>query len=232
MFKKIGLLISLLVLGSGLSYGSDGLLTNYGLEASGTLDYYSSYVWRGFTLDDDPVIQPGFNVSGHGFTVSFWGSFDYGNKDGLASDETDFIVDYTKSFGDISVSAGNTVYGFPGGQTYSTELYVGLGLGKLPLDPGIIYYYDNGTGEGSYISVDGSLVISKLNIGLHIGINNELFIIGNGGDYAITLGSEIQLTQKLTFSPAVGYSIPFGDLEDKNDGNQDSKLYGGFSIGF
>ena len=45
-------------------------LSEYGIGISGSLDFYSQYVWRGFLLDSDPVIQPGIGISFAGLTLS------------------------------------------------------------------------------------------------------------------------------------------------------------------
>lgn len=213
-----------------------GVLEDNDLSISGAMDYFSSYVWRGFTLDNDPVLQPGLNVSGYGITVSFWGSFDFENNDGIPSDETDLVINYSKEIGDFGFSIGNTWYDFPGFQVDSKELYIGISLNKVPLAPKITYFNDYGTGEGTYISIDGSYGIKvkelPVDLGLHLGLNNELFIAGSGSDYAVSLGTSFALSSTVSCSPSISYSMPAGDLADEADGNQESKIYGGFSLGF
>lgn len=221
----------------------DGILPALEIEASGTLDVYSRYVWRGFTLDTDPVVQPGFNLSGYGVTLSFWSSFDADSNDGTNSDEVDFVIDYTKEFDGFSVSAGHTNYDFPGVATYSKEWYVGASFDVL-LAPSITYYQDygkeeNGGADGRYISlgISHSFTIVEdpsitLDLGANIGFNNELFIKGDGGDYLLTAGLTVPLTKTLSMSPVMGYAIPFGDLEDVNVGSQKNRFYAGLSLGF
>ena len=57
------------------------------VTASGTIDYYSRYVWRGQYLDRDNVIQPGFSFTVKGFTIGYWANFDMENKDSLPAAE-------------------------------------------------------------------------------------------------------------------------------------------------
>ena len=225
------------------AYAADGLLTQANIAASATMDVYSRYVWRGFTLDTDPVIQPGFSLSGYGLTVSYWGSFDADNNDLLASDENDFIVDYTYALEDVNLSLGNTYYDFPGANTYSNEWYVAAGFPKLPLAPVVKYYYDygdqdHGGGDGQYIwagiSHSFSLVKEQgisLDMAASVGLNKELYIRGDGGDVGLSAGIGIPLTATLKLTPKIGYAIPFGDLKDAADGNQKNRFYSGISLG-
>ena len=233
----------MLVVPTAYAEYEDGFLPVLEIEASGTLDVYSRYVWRGFTLDGDDVVQPGFNLSGYGLTLSFWSSFDADSNDGANSDEVDFVIDYTKEFEDFSVSAGHTNYDFPGAAAYSKEWYVGTAFDVIG-SPTITYYQDygkeeNGGADGSYLNLGVSHSFTvfadpeiTLDLGASIGFNDKLFIVGEGGDYLITAGVTVPLTKSLSMSPVMGYTIPFGDLEDANDGNQKNRFYTGLSLGF
>ena len=222
----------------------EGLLPRLDIEASGSLDVYSQYIWRGFALDTDPVLQPGFSLSGHGITFSFWSSWDFDNNDSLDGDEVDYVLDYTYELEDFSVSLGHTYYEFPGTDTFSREFYGGIALANMPLSPAFTFYYDygdegQGGGDGQYITLEVShsfpledaLGIS-LDLSGRVGYNNELFIVGEGGDGLLSAGVTIPLTESLSISPSANYSIPFGDLEDSADGNQAEEFYGGFSLAY
>ncbi len=222
----------------------EGLLPNLGIEASGTLDVYSQYLWRGFALDTDPVLQPGFNLSAHGFTFSFWSSWDFDNNDALDSDEIDYAIDYTYDFDFASVSAGHTYYEFPGTDTFSREFYAGLALNDVLLSPTVTYYYDHGDeaqggGDGHYVNLGIShslTLIDDLDISLDlsgsVGYNEKLFIAGEGGDGLVRAGLTIPLAKGLTLAPSVNYAMPFGDLDDSADGNQRDRFYYGFSLAY
>ncbi|MFH1995242.1 MAG: hypothetical protein ABIJ24_06075, partial [Nitrospinota bacterium] len=211
---------------------------------SGSLDYYSRYVWRGFTLDKDAVMQPGLSFSSKGFTLALWSSFDTDNKDSLSSDEIDVTIDYTKEMGDISLSVGNTYYSFPEAGTYSKEYYVGLGFSALPLSPSLTFYGDygdesTGGGDGYYVSLGlsnstaiGDTYGITLETGLTVGYNSELFILGEGYDLLASLGFNIPLKEKLSIAPVISYAAPFGDLEDEADGNQEEITFGGVSLAY
>ncbi len=228
----------------GEVFAEEGMLNKAGVEASGTLDYYSKYVWRGFLLDSDSVIQYGFDLSKYGLTLSFWGSQDVENDDALDSDELDYIVDYTKEFENVSLSLGHTYYDFPETDTTSKEFYIGTTLPNMLLGPTLAYYHDygdesDGGGDGDYIVLEVSHSFglaedssASFDLGGHVGYNDGLFINGEGGDYLVSVGFTIPLTENLSFVPNANYSIPFGDVEDVDDGNQDDEFYGGFSLGY
>ncbi len=228
----------------GAAWAGETLLSELDIEASGSLDVYNRYVWRGFTLDTDPVVQPGFSLSGYGVTASFWGSWDADNNDASNSDEVDFVVDYTKEFDDFSVSLGHTYYDFPGSSLYSREFYLGIAMSDFPLSPSLTYYHDygdedNGGGDGDYavlsLSQGFDLVEEygiTLDLGASVGYNHELFITGDGGDFLGSIGLTVPLTENLTMCPSVNYAVPFSDLSDSNDGNQDNRFYAGVSLGY
>ena len=248
MFKRMLLVVSIVVVSSVLftqNVKADfekGILPEYAIEATATIDVYNKYMWRGFTLDTDPVIQPGFNLSGYGFTLSYWGSYDASQDDGSTSDEQDFVIDYTLDFEAASVSLGHTYYAFPTADSYSKEWYVGVSL-PIILSPSVVYYKDygkedQGGGDGTYLCLAASYSIIAfeepeitLDLGASVGFNDKLFIAGEGGDIILTAGLNIPITRSLSMSPVVGYVSPFGDLKDVNDGNQKKRTYGGVSIG-
>ncbi len=224
-----------------------GILESLDIAATGTLDFYSSYVWRGFTLDEDPVVQPSFSLASKGFTFTFWSSWDTDNNDGLNSDEIDLVVDYARSFDILSLSVGHTYYDFPGTNGNSREFYVGAGLSKvpvrdIPITSSLKFYRDygdqnDGGGLGNYLelALGYSKVLSEekgisLDLGTVVGYNHELFISGDGGQSTFKVGMTVPLTKNLTMKPNVNYTIPFADLSRGSDGGQDQIFWGGFSM--
>ena len=213
------------------------------IEVSADISAYSSYMWRGFKIDGDPVVQSGISISGYGVTLSAWGDFatDTGDYGLLKQEEFDYAIDYTYKFDKLSLSAGYTYYDFPSSETLSREYYIGAGL-DVPMSPTLTFYHDYGKeecggGDGDYIVLASSYSVPlgntvTLDLSGHIGYNNELFIEGEGGDMTLGFGFTIPLTEKLTFSPNINYSIPFGDLKDSDDGEQDNEFYGGFTLAY
>ncbi|MBU0650509.1 hypothetical protein KKC59_01210, partial [bacterium] len=225
-------------------YAEGGILEKYDIDLEVTADtaFNSEYMWRGFKLDDDPVMQQGVYIAGYGFTASVWGNFDIDSDDALDSDEVDYALDYTYEFKKFSASAGITYYDFPGTDAFSREYYVGLGL-KTLLSPTITFYRDfgkesSGGGNGIYtvVGVSHSFNIGDdgvaLDLSAHVGYNHELFIEGEGEDAGIGAALSIPLSEKVKLIPNINYSVPFDDLKDSNDGNQDDEFYGGVKFEF
>jgi hypothetical protein len=113
----------------------------------------------------------------------------------------------------------------------------------VPLNPFITWYHDysdedSGGGDGDYVVLDVGHTFSfeekplAVELAGHVGYNDELFINGTGGDVGLSAGLPIELTDNLTFTPQIAYSIPYGDLEDEDDGNQSDEFYGGCVIAF
>ena len=214
------------------------LLAKSGITASGTMDVYTDYVWRGFLIDSDNVIQPGLKAGGYGVTASVWGNLDYEGND-FDSDELDYVIDYTYAMENMSLSAGHTYYDFFGTDLYSKEFYAGVTFTSAAFAPSLFWFHDygdeaHGGGDGDYAAVSGSYTAAipgvestSIVITGRAGYNNGLFISGEGFDVLMTAGLPIKLTGTLTFTPTIAYSIPFGDLADEEDGNQNDRFYGG-----
>ncbi|MDD5254786.1 MAG: hypothetical protein PHR11_01880 [Candidatus Omnitrophica bacterium] len=235
----------------------EGLLADLGFELSGDLAFNSIYMWRGIMLDGDPVVQPGFYVktpeSKFGrLKLGWWMSHDLENRDALKSSETDLIVDYTYNFPSFDVSVGHTYYDFPDalpadGATkgWSREFYAGFSFPKIFLSPSVFYYYDygrkeDGGGEGNYTVLNLAYSIpmtirknqASLDFTAHLGHNNKLYYRGTGGDAACGVGLTLPLTSNLSCKPNVNYSVPWGNISDKGNGNQKSRFYAGIYLSY
>lgn len=219
-----------------------GILEDLPIEFSADIAINSKYLWRGFVLDNDPVMQEGIYLGLQGFTVSIWGSFDIDNDDTLNSDEVDYALDYTKEFDNLSLSLGHTYYDFPATDLSSKEFYLGAGWDAF-LSPSLTWYHDygneaSGGGDGEYIilELDHSLPLGatslSLDLGGHFGYNDALFIKGNGRDVALSAGLTIPLKAGVTLSPSLNCSLTSGDLKDSNDGNQGDEFYSGLTLSF
>ena len=91
-----------------LFVGTTGLLATGANAADATVgvDFASSYVTRGATMNEDPVAQPyleisGMEIAGRAITVGTWANYDF-MMDGAESDEFSEI-DYYAS---IDLGAG------------------------------------------------------------------------------------------------------------------------------
>jgi hypothetical protein len=227
-----------------------GLFNEAGITVTGDIAYYSAYVWRGFLLDGDNVVQPGIYIAGPAtkfgtVTAKFWSSHDLDNADSRHSEEYDYILDYTFGFNDISVSLGHTYYDFPETDSFSREFYAGIVLPKAFLSPSVFVYRDygdpeDGGGAGTYtvlnaaysIPVTAARYACSLDLSGHYGYNHELFINGKGGDIGLGVGFAVPLTKNATLVSNVNYSLALSDLEKESDGNQKERLFAGLTLKF
>ncbi len=223
------------------------------IAVTGSTSFYSKYMWRGFRLDDDYVLQPSINISAFkGWNLNIWSSFDTDNSaDSTNSDETDTTLTYTHkienlkilgmSLKPVGITVGHVYYDFPGTNTFSKESLLGFSY-EIFLSPSLSWYHDysresQGGGDGDYLvlNLTHSLpLIKKYGISLdlsgHVGYNKHLFIRGEGGDILATTGITVPLTKNLTFSPTVNYNAPFGGMSDKDDGNKDPEFFWGTTL--
>src|SRR5437867_797956 len=114
----------------GMVYADEEQKTVFGdvliaanVSVDGSITYNSKYIWRGFKLDDDPVLQPSITFNAfNGWAVNVWSNFDVGQEDELNSDDIDTVVTYSHTFENLSVSVvqlnpltitvGHTYYDF------------------------------------------------------------------------------------------------------------------------
>lgn len=218
------------------------LLDGTGVTLGGTMDYYSSYLWRGQTLDKDPVVQPGLTAGYKGFSLGYWSSMAVSeDKTAGASNEVDMTVSYSRSFGKLGLSVGHIAYEFPStGYAGTKEYFVGLTVAELPFSLGLSYYNDYDDADG----IKGTFTILSLGkefAKLGESPLNGLLSYGSYGDYGafktgavLTLGvsSSVSLTEKITALPSIYYVATSGDLADEAIGNQKGGVYGGVSLSF
>lgn len=250
--KAIGIFILIFFMGiSGKIFAQDegkGLLSSLNFEVSGGLSVFSQYVWRGFIMDRDAVIQPEIYVATPKtkfgkIKIGMWANQGLENSDDYNSDEFDYIFDYTYDFKYLSFSLGHTYYDFTGVNKFSREFYVGLSFPEIFLSPSVYFYRDygdpnNGGGLGNYTLVSGAYSLPfvikgyhlSLDLSAHVGVNHNLFIDGDGGDAGIKVGLAMPLHKNLKLTPNVNYSIPFGDLARESRGNQKERFYGGVTL--
>lgn len=123
---------------------------DHGWGGEVTLPLYSKYLSRGALAIDDPVMQPGATLSGHGFTFNVWGNYNLTDKVGRKDKftEVDLTGEYAFSLGDFSLPLGVVHYLYPNmTQPNTTELYAGLSYNAL-VTPTLKLYQDVGDVRG------------------------------------------------------------------------------------
>lgn len=223
------------------------------IQVTGATAFYSKYMWRGFRLDDDYVLQPSININAFkGWNLNVWGNFDVDNSaDATNSDEIDTTLTYTHQFKDlnigsmafkpVSVTAGYLYYDFPGAGTFTKESILGLGYDTF-LSPTLTWYHDHGResqggGDGDYLVLNlaKSLEIIRsygvtLDVSGHVGYNKRLFIKGEGGDVLLTTGLSVPLTRSLKFSPSLNWNAPFGSVANDEGTKREDEFFWGMNL--
>ena len=143
-------------------------------EVSASVGFFTKYIWRGWNLGDEPVMQTDAAISWKGLTLDFWTNYSLNNKKDRDSGryqeftEVDYTVDYTFNigeavdlFGDVNAgfldkidfSVGYIYYTFPNvdwKDKYfdSQEVYMGVAFDCI-LNPFFTWYWDVGHGKGN-----------------------------------------------------------------------------------
>ncbi|MFW6134420.1 MAG: TorF family putative porin [Elusimicrobiota bacterium] len=237
--KNFLIFLALLLASASLNLNAQ-LLNESDFALSTDYTLCTSYVWRGFELDEDPVIQTGLNIGYKSFSFSVWNSQNILYNDRVNSDEVDYIIDYSAKYKNLSYSLGNTFYTFPNSEAETKEAYINIGYDAF-LSPSLSLFYDygdeeKGGGEGQYynLSLNYPLPLQTEDFSLSLdgsfALNNELFIDGTGSNINIGATFSSLLYENLRTSVAVNYSIPFLDLKNSDHGNQKEQLYGCFNV--
>lgn len=243
MKRIIALLVLTLVLATGSAYAAD---------ASGAVDIYSAYVWRGYTLNEEAVIQPSMDVTKGGFGFNVWGNFDVIDDDDdieLADtnqfSEVDLTLSYSFSVSKLDFGVGVIEYLFPyiegdgaGGESAynaTRELYASVGANIFGgLSAGVTYYWDVDEVEDYYATFNlsyGFTIGEKLEIALNgtVGYAGEDFAQFYGGDEELEAGLHdytlsLGITYPVTEALSIGATYVYVDTMDEEVLPEDSVI--------
>ncbi len=142
--------------------------TTFGLDAA----LFSSYVWRGLSLTNKPVLQPNayltIPLGSAGLTVGGWANIDIGSYDGAddisQGGGTSFNLSEFDPYAEIGVGVGKATltvggigYLYPNPKSVpvnsdinSVEVYGKIDL-DVPFSPGVAAFYDVDKVKGLYV---------------------------------------------------------------------------------
>ena len=220
------------------------LADSFPLEITADIGLYSSYLWRGFSVNEGPTMQQGFNVATeYGVSFGVWSSINLHNNssdDQLGdTDEVDYWIDYSRDFedvgelGTITGSAGWIYYAFTSNGLRTQELYVSASAGELFLSPSVALYidYDDegvpdsaGSSKGFYLAASGSYSLpvtdlladipGTIELGATLGINSNNYMDGSGFHLDLSASASVPLTDKISFSPSLTITVPMGEYTE------------------
>lgn len=206
-------------------------------------DLNSAYVWRGQTLNEDPVFQPSVDLVSNdsGLGLNIWGNLDIGDNDGALEEgefsEVDLTVSYALPLEDLDVSIGAIYYIFPslGGDNETTELFVSLGHAVDAVSLGADIYYDVDVYEDIYANLSASVNVPltedfSVDVGGAVGIAGEDaagFTDSGFADWNVSISTETPMSESCYLGVFVAYTDSFDEdvLVD-----QETDVYGGISV--
>jgi uncharacterized protein (TIGR02001 family) len=205
----------------------------------------SSYVWRGQTLSDRPVIQPSLTASKNGFALNTWANYNLDGAYQADFSEIDLTASYSKSVGPAALGVGIVQYAFPNqtlavddgedvGYPSTAEVYVSAGLPDVPLAPVATVYYDVDEIDGFYgmLAIGHSFELTdkvSLAASASLGAGDGDYNAGYFGvdeaalnDVTVGVALPIAVLENLTVKPALSYVF----LPDSEIGDAAKAVYG------
>lgn len=255
------LLLSILLAGSALagetseppsawsgeiSAGWDSLYMFRGVnQLPGYAGYGSGISWTALSLTWSPTANDSF-------TIGTWTAFGVNASD---YKEFDATLSYTRTLGDLSLSAGYSLYAVLSDGTTSNELNISaaydLHLGPVKITPMIDYIYTLGPepGQGGYVPadagylefrIDGEIPLHRdilratpwIAAGFNFGYNasgDDIPQYFNGADHLeLGLSLPFSVTRSITVSPYGAYSHAWRTLY----GTSRDTFWGGVAVTF
>lgn len=203
----------------------DACASPWALEAG--LGLYSQYVWRGFLVGDDPVLQGSVTLDYKDFSFNVWGNVDLTDVHETEWDlnEVDLTLDYSRGFRlgcvPLEGSAGAIAYFFPVTDTPTLlEFYAGLSADVF-LQPSLFVYREVLDQEYTYVSLDlghtFDLGCLSLDLGAGVGWGDHawhrvLHDVGGEAFHEFHCRAALQIPRgDWTFSPTFWWSSLFRD---------------------
>ena len=202
-------------------------------DVSASADFASAYIFRGVTLNNGLVFQPGAKISGFpipeeygSIAVGTWANYDLsdGDRDLPKNEfsEIDYYLTYTLPVKVVDLSATYTEYTYPnGGGTESDKevaLSVGKAIGETGLYPSLVVNYGlGGAVEDSWYiqgGVDYSKALNdKLTLSSGIKVGYLISDVGDDGfnDATAKLGLNYALTENWAINGSLNYVAQLDD---------------------
>jgi hypothetical protein len=205
-------------------------------SADASVGIYSKYIWRGYNLEDGPVIQPSLTVGYKGFAANLWGNLNLDEENATTNSynwyETDFTLSYDGAYEKLGYSLGYIYYDTDDGDTQ--EIYFGLSYDTI-LAPSITVYRDIQSFPGYYVNlgIGHSFSVTDkytLDLGASAGYYNvdDYSALHDG---VLSASMTFPVGEYLSVTPEVYYSFPLSNDAD-DDAGLENEFYGGLSASF
>lgn len=230
-------------------------------ELSVSSSFMTKYIWRGWNLGDEPVMQLDGSLSKHGITAGVWANYTFNrdrSQDGgryKEFTELDYYIDYTFNVGDaagmfgnnapemlnaLEMSVGYTYYTFPDvdrslSEFDSHELYIGMAADYF-ISPYFTWYWDVGTGGGSYylLGLGHEMEVARgitANFDVTGGYIHRQWTDGSGLADMV-LSTSLDIPVLEHFTISPAFAYSIILDRDTYGGDERNEYYGGISIAF
>lgn len=214
-----------------------------GVDVSVGGDLNSAYVWRGQTINEDPVFQPSVDLAHEsGLGLNIWGNLDIGDNDGQLEEDGEFSeVDLTASYAvpveGLDLSVGAIYYIYPGSYESedSLEVFASLGHAVDAVSLGLDVYYDVDEYEDIYANLSASVNVPltedfSVDVGASIGYAGEDasgFSDDGLADWNVSLSTGTPLSDSCSLGAFIAYT---DSVDDDVLVDQETDVYGGISV--
>lgn len=246
-------LAGMMATAAGLAHAEEEGAANTAQETtvSVTADLASAYVFRGATLNDGVVFQPGIEVSGFGLqegygsiTVGVWGNYDFNDYApagavSSSSQETDWYGSYglPQFVEGLDLFIGYTEYTYGAGSS-DKEVNVGAGYELAGIALGLTYYQGVGGNIGTQAYIEAAIGYAlELSDALSASVDATAAYLdpstgGSSGfnDYSIGASAAYALTDTWSVGGSLTY-IGQGDDAVLSDASYDVSVLGVLSVG-
>lgn len=220
--KRRILMIMAAALAAGAAHAAD---------VSASADFASAYIFRGVTLNDGLVFQPGAKISGFpipeeygSVAVGTWANYDISDYGGRLEknefSEIDYYATYTLPVKVVDISATYTEYTYPHGAMADREVALGVGkaIGETGLYPSLTLNYGlDGAVENNWY-IQGGLDYSKAlteALTLSAGVKAAYLVSDTGNDGFNDATAKVGLSYALTKNWALNSSLNYvAQLDD------------------
>lgn len=214
--KKTAMIMMVAALAAGIANAAD---------VSATADFASAYIFRGVTLNDGLVFQPGVSISGlpipeeyGSVTLGTWANYDIGNYNGALTEnefsEIDYYISYALPVKVVDLGVTYTEYTYPHGADADREVAfsVGKALGETGLYTSLIANYGVGGAIDGNWYIQGKLDYEKSlsdALTFSAGINAAYLVSDSGTDGFNDAGAKVGLSYALNENWSVHGSLNY-----------------------
>jgi hypothetical protein len=215
-----------------------------GVTASANIGAFSKYIWRGYDLSDNIIVQPSLTLGYKDFSLNGWANVDTSPEKGEAWNETDTTISYETGVGPVTVGGGYIYYNLRDADD-TKEVYLSVGYDTFlspklsvykDIDASPGYYFNLGLSHSTKINEDISLDLSG-GLGYYISHNDAIIDAATKKRYKgfqdglITAGLTVPVSKSISISPSISYSFALSNKAKALLGDS-GNAFGGVTLNY